>query len=233
MKDDQSLVFLDKENKEKIVELGTITHKEPEALECLFSKIKFKGNPNSRFGFLDFEGENFIGLIKYKNTLILVANKEYLSPRLFMRGLSTIITIIYDINENLLFDNKFYFSPIGANNFMITSLNVKILSNAPQVVLNKMQSNNGILTHSISNLKIDYDETVGFNYFRYLQKFKAEPLYEVVEKLCEFNPELAIPVSFINAKKFTSFDSEYVRKYSYFQDEIKRLESLKKTGMGS
>ena len=80
MKDDQSLVFLDEENKEKIVELGTITHKDPEALESLFTKIKFKGNPNGRFGFLDFEGENFIGLMKYKNTLILVANKEYVSP---------------------------------------------------------------------------------------------------------------------------------------------------------
>ena len=180
MKDDQSLVFLDKENKEKIVELGTITHKNPAALESLFSKIKYKGNPNSRFGFLDFEGENFIALMRYKNTLILIANKEYVSPRLFMRGLSTIITIICDVKENPRFDDKLYFSPISASNFKLTSLNAKILSKAPQVVLNKMQSNNGNLTYKTSNLKIDYDDTVDFNYFRYLQKFKAEPLYEVV-----------------------------------------------------
>ena len=62
MKEDQSLVFLDKENKEKIVELGVISHKDPKALEVLFEKVKFKGNPNSRFGFLSFEDDNFIGL---------------------------------------------------------------------------------------------------------------------------------------------------------------------------
>ena len=65
MKDDQALVFLDKENKEKIVELGVITHHDPKALEILFEKVKFKGNPNSRFGFLNFEGDNFVGLMKY------------------------------------------------------------------------------------------------------------------------------------------------------------------------
>ena len=43
MKDDQSLIFLDKENREKIVELGVITHQDPKALELLFNKIKFKG----------------------------------------------------------------------------------------------------------------------------------------------------------------------------------------------
>ena len=162
MKDDQSLVFLDEKNKEKIVELGTITHKEPEALKRLFTKIKFKGNPNSRFGFLDFEGENFIGLMEYKNTLILVANKEYVSPRLFIRGLSTIIKIIYDINENPRLDDKFYFSSISASDFKLTSLNAKILSKAPQVVLNKMQPNNGTLTYNTSNLKIDYNDTIDF-----------------------------------------------------------------------
>ena len=231
MKDNQSLAFLDEENKEKIVELGTITHKESEALERLFAKIKFKGNPNSRFGFLDFEGENFIGLMKYKNTLILVANKEYVSPRLLMRGLSTIIKIIYDVNENPRFDDKFYFSPISANNFMLTSLNAKILSKAPQMVLNKMQPNNGRLTYKTSNLKIDYDDTVDFNYFRYLQKFKAEPLYEVVEKLCEFNPELALPASFISAKKFNvMMDKNLVESVKDFESHKWYYESYEKDG---
>ena len=231
MKDDQSLVFLDKENKEKIVELGTITHKNPAALESLFSKIKYKGNPNSRFGFLDFEGENFIALMRYKNTLILIANKEYVSPRLFMRGLSTIITIICDVKENPRFDDKLYFSPISASNFKLTSLNAKILSKAPQVVLNKMQSNNGNLTYKTSNLKIDYDDTVDFNYFRYLQKFKAEPLYEVVEKLCEFNPELALPASFINAKKFNvMMDKNLVESTKDFESHQWYYESYEKDG---
>ena len=129
--------------------------------------------------------------MKYKNTLILVANKEYISPRLFMRGLSTIIKIIYDAKENSIHDNKWYFSPMDACNFKLTGLNAKILSQVPKLVLNKMQPNNGIFTYVTSNLKIDYDDTVNFNYFRYLQKFKAEPLYEVIERLCEFNPELA------------------------------------------
>jgi len=108
MKEDQTLVFLDKDNKEKIIELGVITHPDPKALEILFHKIQFKGNPNSRFGFLDFEGDNFIGLMRYKNTLILIANKEYIYPRLFMRGLSTIITIIYDKDQNIDW-SKLYF----------------------------------------------------------------------------------------------------------------------------
>lgn len=231
MKDDQSLVFLDEKNKEKIVELGTITHKEPEALKRLFTKIKFKGNPNSRFGFLDFEGENFIGLMKYKNTLILVANKEYVSPRLFIRGLSTIIKIIYDINENPRLDDKFYFSSISASDFKLTSLNAKILSKAPQVVLNKMQPNNGTLTYNTSNLKIDYNDTIDFNYFRYLQKFKAEPLYEVVEKLCEFNPELALPASFISAKKFNvMIDKNLVENAKKFESHKWYYESYEKDG---
>lgn len=231
MKDDQSLAFLDEENKEKIVELGTITHKESEALERLFEKIKFKGNPNSRFGFLDFEGENFIGLMKYKNTLILVANKEYVSPRLFIRGLSTIIKIIYDSKENPSFDNKWYFSSMSASNFKLTSLNAKILSKAPQMVLNKMQLNNGRLTYKTSNLKIDYDDTVDFNYFRYLQKFKAEPLYEVVEELCEFNPELALPASFISAKKFNvMMDKNLVESAKDFESHKWYYESYEKDG---
>ena len=231
MKEDQSLVFLDKENKEKIVELGTITHRDTKALELLFSKIKFKGNPNSRFGFLDFEGENFIGLMKYKNTLILVANKEYVSPRLFIRGISTIVTIINDVSENnILFDDNFYFSPMGADEFKITSLNVKILTHLPEMVLNKMQSINGKMIYNTSNLKIEYDANNDINYFRYLQKFKAEPLYEVVKKICEFNPELAIPASFINAEKLRHYDRKYVRKYSYLQDEIKSWETLKEQG---
>ena len=231
MKDDQSLVFLDEKNKEKIVELGTITHKEPEALKRLFTKIKFKGNPNSRFGFLDFEGENFIGLMKYKNTLILVANKEYVSPRLFIRGLSTIIKIIYDINENPRLDDKFYFSSISASDFKLTSLNAKILSKAPQVVLNKMQPNNGTLTYNTSNLKIDYNDTIDFNYFRYLQKFKAEPLYEVVEKLCEFNPELALPASFISAKKFNvMIDKNLVENAKKIESHKWYYESYEKDG---
>lgn len=231
MKDDQSLVFLDEKNKEKIVELGTITHKEPEALKRLFTKIKFKGNPNSRFGFLDFEGENFIGLMEYKNTLILVANKEYVSPRLFIRGLSTIIKIIYDINENPRLDDKFYFSSISASDFKLTSLNAKILSKAPQVVLNKMQPNNGTLTYNTSNLKIDYNDTIDFNYFRYLQKFKAEPLYEVVEKLCEFNPELALPASFISAKKFNvMIDKNLVENAKKFESHKWYYESYEKDG---
>ena len=231
MKNDQSLVFLDEENKEKIVELGTITHNDPNALESLFTKIKFKGNPNGRFGFLDFEGENFIGLMKYKNTLILVANKEYISPRLFMRGLSTIIKIIYDAKENSIHDNKWYFSPMDACNFKLTGLNAKILSQVPKLVLNKMQPNNGIFTYVTSNLKIDYDDTVNFNYFRYLQKFKAEPLYEVIERLCEFNPELALPASFISARKFSVTSDRYlVERLSDFNSRSRYYELYEKKG---
>lgn len=191
MKDDQALVFLDKENREKIVELGVITHQDPRALEILFEKIKYKGNPNSRFGFLNFEDDNFVGLMKYKNTLILIANKEYVSPRLLMRGLCTIITIIYDHKENIDM-NHYYFSEISAKDFKLTGLNAKILSNIPNSVLDKMSLQNGVHNYQTSNVKITHDDSLNISYFRYLQKYKAEPLYETIEKICRFNPELAL-----------------------------------------
>ena len=229
MKDDQSLIFLDKENKEKIVELGIITHQDPKALELLFNKIRFKGNPNSRFGFLNFEDDNFVGLMKYKNTLILIANKEYVSPRLLMRGLSTIITIIYDYKENIDI-NKMYFSEASASDFKLTGLNAKILSNIPNFVLDKMTMQNGVHTYQASNLKVTHDDSLNISYFRYLQKYRAEPLYEAIEKICRFNPELAIPASFINAKKFTSYDRDIVRKYSDFEKAKNHWESLRTEG---
>lgn len=219
MKEDQSLVFLDKENRDKIVELGVITHPDPKALETLFNKIQFKGNPNSRFGFLDFEGDNFIGLMRYKNTLILIANKEYVSPRLFMHGLSTIIRIIYDKDENIDW-NKLYFSEITAKEFKLTGLNAKILSNVPNMVLDKMTMHNGTYVYQSSNLKITHDDTLNINYFRYLQKFTAEPLFDAIERMCKFNPELAIPASFINGKRFNpNTDRNLIVKSSKLEKE--------------
>lgn len=229
MKEDESLVFIDKENKEKIVELGILTHPDPKALEILFDKVRFKGNPNSRFGFLNFEEDNFVGLMKYKNTLILIANKEYVSPRLFMRGLSTIITIIYNLNENIDWDNT-YFSIISASDFKLTGLNAKILSNIPNFVLDKMTFQKGVHTYQTSNLKVTYDDSLNISYFRYLQRYKAEPLYEAIEKICRFNPELAIPVSFIYAKKFTSFERDLVYRYSEFERDMRNWEKLKRDG---
>lgn len=230
MKNDSALVFLDKENKEKIVELGVITHHDPRALKLLFEKIKFKGNPNSRFGFLNFEGDNFVGLMKYKNTLILIANKEYVSPRLLMRGLCTIMTIIYDYRENIDM-NHMYFSETSAQDFKLTGLNAKILSNIPNLVLNKMHFQNGVHTYQTSNLKVTHDDSLNVNYFRYLQKYQAEPLYEAIEKICRFNPELAIPASFINARKFNEYeDRALVRRLSELEREIRRTEVLKEEG---
>lgn len=230
MKDDQSLVFLDKENKEKIVELGVIIHQDPRALDTLFEKVKFKGNPNSRFGFLSFENDNFVGLMKYKNTLILIANKEYVSPRLLMRSLCTIITIIYDYKENIDM-NHLYFSEFVAKDFKLTGLNAKVLSNIPNLVLDKMSFQNGVYTYQASNIKITYDNSLNINYFRYLQKYKAEPLYETIEKICRFNPELAIPASFINAKKFDKFtDKILVEELSYFEQKKEEWERLKLEG---
>lgn len=230
MKDDQALLFLNDEDKERIVELGVITHQDPKALEILFKKFKMKGNPNSRFGFLSFEDDNFIGLMKYKNTLILIANKEYVSPRLLMRGLCTIITIIYDHKENVDINN-YYFSDITAQDFKLTGLNAKILSKIPNFVLSKMSLQNGIHTYQTSNLKITHDDNDNISHFKYMQKYKAEPLYEVIEKMCRFNPELAIPASFINAKKFNEFiDGDLVKKLSDFEYEKVGWERLKLEG---
>ena len=230
IKDDQALVFLDKENKEKIVELGVITHQDPRALEILFEKVKFRGNPNSRFGFLNFEDDNFVGLMKYKNTLILIANKEYVSPRLLMRGLCTIITIIYDCKENIDM-NHLYFSDFAAKDFKLTGLNAKILSNIPNLVLDKMSFQNGVHTYQTSNVKITHDDSLNVNYFRYLQKYKAEPLYETIEKICRFNPELAIPASFINAKKFDKSNyTSVIQKLSTFKREKRGWEKLELEG---
>lgn len=230
MKDDQVLVFLDSQNKEKIVELGVITHSDPRALDILFDKIRFRGNPNSRFGFLYFEEDNFIGLMKYRNTLILVANKEYVSPRLFIRGLSSIIRIIYDIDENLRHENM-YFSDFTANQFKLSGLNAKILSNAPKLVMDKMTLHNGLLTYGNQNLKITYDDTLNMSYIRYLQRFKAEPLFEVIQKLCEFNPELALPVSFIGAKEYSEYmDRKYFKKRKTLESHIETLEEYLEEG---
>lgn len=225
MKDDESLVFLDQEDKEKIVELGVITHKNPVALDELFAKIKFKGNPNSRFGFLDYEDNNFVGLMKYKNTLILVANKEYVSPKLLMKGFSSIVAIISDYNQNRS-DKAFFFSETLAADFKLTGLNVKILSNSPNFVLNKMNLLNGVMVYQDNNMKITHDDTMNINYFRYLQKYRAEPFFEVLLKICKFNPELAIPLSFIKARKFSTLtDRNLVRKYSDFVRTKERLEA--------
>lgn len=221
MKEDKSLVFIEKENKERIVELGVITHQDPRALDVLFDKVRFKGNPNSRFGFLHFEGDNFLGLMKYKNTLILLANKEYVSPRLLIRGLCTIITIIYDAKENDTRKNQFYFSEIGAKDFKLSGLNAKVLSRIPRLALDKMTFQNGAYIYQGSNLKITYDDTLNISYFRYFQRFKAEPLYDVIERICQFNPELAIPASFINGKKFHElYDRDLVRTLKEFERQI-------------
>lgn len=216
IKDDQSLVFLDEQNKDKIVELGFITHKAPTALDALFEKIRFKGNPNSRFGFLSFEDDNFIGLMKFRHTLILIANKEYISPRLFINGLSSIISIIYDINENSNLNN-IYFSEWQAKDFQLTGLKAKVLSNAPKFVLDKMTVHNGVKIFQANNLKITYDDTLTFSYFEYLQKYRAQPLFEVIKNICQFNPELALPASYITAKKFTQDDYKIVDEISTFE----------------
>lgn len=232
MANDQSLVFLSKENKKKIVEIGTITHKDPKALNILFDKIKFKGNPNSRFGFLNFEDDNFIGLMKYKNSLVLIANKEYVSPRLLIRGLSTIITIINDYNENIDM-HELFFSDIGSEDFKLTGLNVKVLSNIPDFVLNKMAMQNGDHTFQTPNFKVTYDDSLNTSYFRYMQKYRAEPIYEAIEKMCSFNPELALPASFINARKFNRQDisnRNIFRPYSDFEVAKEDWEDLKEEG---
>lgn len=229
MKDDQSLVFIDKANKEKIVELGTITHDNPQALDCLFNQVKFKGNPNSRFGFLDFDGDNFVGLMKYKNTLILVANKEYVSPKLLIRALCSIMTIICDHDYNPDF-NHYYFSELNAADFKLTGLNTKVLSNSPKMVLNKMKNVNGVMTYNANNLKITHDDSLNINYFRYLQRYRAEPIFDVVKKLCEFNPELAIPASFINAKKFEPSNFEGLRGSDYYKHQKERAQEYENEG---
>lgn len=230
MKDDQTLVFLEDENKEKIVELGIIVHKDPNALEILFNKIKFKGNPNSRFGFLNFEGDNFIGLMKYKNTLVLIANKEYVSPRLLMRGLATIITIIYDSNQNVDWDNM-YFADFLAKDFKLTGFNAKILSSIPNLVLNKMHLQNGRHTYHEANMKVTYDDNSNISCLNYMQKYKAEPFYESILNMCRFNPELALPAAFIKGHKFSTFgDRHLVKKKSEFESCIRRWERLEENG---
>ncbi len=231
MKDDSALVFIDRENKEKIVELGVISHKDPRAIDQLFGKIRFKGNPNSRFGFLDTDGDNFIAIVRHKGTLILVANKEYVSPYLLMRGLSTIITIIYDDNENIDIENQFFFSRIVADEFKLTGLNAKVLSRTPKLVLDKMRYQNGHYTYNDPNLKITYDDTLNSSYFRYMQKYKAEPLYKAIENLCRFNPELALPASFINGKRFNAHrHKNLIKKMSKFEKEKAEWERMRLDG---
>lgn len=231
MKDDSALVFIDRENKEKIVSLGVISHKDPRAIDQLFGKLKFKGNPNSRFGFLETDGDNFVAVVRHKGTLILVSNKEYVSPYLLMRGLSTIITIIYDHEENVDISKHFYFSPVAASEFKLTGLNAKVLSRTPKMVLDKMKYQNGRFTYDTSNLKVTYDDTLNSSYFRYMQKYRAEPLYEAIERLCRFNPELAIPASFIGGKEFNTYTHEHLLKSAKdFERKREKWERMKLDG---
>lgn len=231
MKDDSALVFIDNENKEKIVELGVISHKNPQALDQLFGKIKFKGNPNSRFGFLDTDGDNFVGIMRYKGTLILIANREYVSPKLLMRALSTIIRIIYDHNENIDMNTGFFFSRVVADEFKLSGLNAKVLTRGPKFVIDKMNYQQGHYTYNGSNLKVTFDETLNTSYFRYLQRYKAEPLYQAIENLCRFNPELALAASFINGKKFNeSRDDHLLKDITKFINKKEKWEKLRLDG---
>ena len=228
--DDETLVFLDKKDKDNIVELGVITHQNPNALDALFRKIRFKGNIKSRIGFLEVENDDFIGLVKYRDALMLVANRDYVSPRLLIKSLCNIVAIIFNVNENNGINN-YYFSPISASNFKFTGLDIKVLSGIPQLVLDKMTNHRTSYIYSTSNLKITYDATQNTRYFRYIQKYKAEPLYDVIEEICRFNPELAIPASFINAKVFSEFtDRGLVKRFSSFEEKKERWESLKSEG---
>ena len=231
MKEDNALVFIDRENKEKITPLGTISHRDPRAIEQLFGKLRFKGNPNSRFGFLETDGDNFVAVVRHKGTLLLVANKEYVSPYLLMRGLSTIITIIYDSNENVDISKQFFFSEIVAHEFKLTGFNAKVLSRTPKLVLDKMTNQNGRFTYNASNLKVTYDSSLNASYFRYMQKYRAEPLYEAIEKLCRFNPELAIPASFIGGEQFNKITHEdLIKTYKKFKREKEEWEEKKLDG---
>ena len=121
-----------------------------------------------------------------------------------MQSLSRIITIIYDRDESIK-ANCNYFSEFVAKYFQLSGLNVKIISNIPNTVVEKMDYINNNYVFESDNLKVTYDVTENVDYFHYLQKFKAESIYQVIENMCSFNPELALPVTFINAKKTSDF----------------------------
>lgn len=233
MKDDKTLDFISQENKEKIVELGIITHKNPEAIRALFKRIKLEGNPNSKFGFLYHENDNFISLIKYRDTLILVANKEHISPKLFICAMKNIIACIHkwqiensSLKNNGQKDEDFYYE-MDERNFNLTALNVKILSNIPTSTLAKMKTNNGIHVYQAPNLQITYDDTLDINYFHYSQRFNSEPILEVLKKMCFFNPELALPATSILVREYNQSDNDLYYHYSDFKEkcyEWKRYE---------
>lgn len=199
--EDYSLSFLEEEDKSSIHELGVITHANPEALNLLFNKIKFRGNPNSKVGFLSHEGDAFVGVMSYNNTLVLISNREYISPRLLMNALSVIVSITRDVHANND-PSQIYFSPFVSFNFRLAGLNTKVISHMPSFVLDKMSHQNGRYEYQGDNLKIIHDDESNVKYFKYMQKFKSEPLFGVINQLCLFNPELALPVSFVVGKKF-------------------------------
>ncbi len=221
IKDDQALVFLNKKDRSQLFEIGTITHEDHRALESLFNKLKSKGNVNSNLCFLNFNNGNFIGVVRYNETLVLVSNSEYVSPVLLMQGLSTIITIIYDRNANGLYDKDL--SEFTVGKFKLSGLNVKVLSHIPDSVLSKMEEEAGLYVYEQDNLKVTYDADSGIKYFNYLQKTKAEALYGAMINLCAFNPELALPVSFINCRKYTKDDYKLLISADRLESIIFRL----------
>ncbi|MDE6141738.1 MAG: hypothetical protein K2G03_03955, partial [Bacilli bacterium] len=134
-------------------------------------------------------------------------------------------------NENIDVSNQFYFSNVVAHEFKLTGLNAKVLSRTPKMVLDKMTNQNGRYIYNASNLKVTYDETLNSSYFRYMQKYRAEPLYEAIENLCRFNPELAIPASFIGGKQFNAFSHEdLLRSSDEFESEKERWERKRLDG---
>ena len=141
LKQDPGIAFLDSKDTEELTQIGLIQHEDvnSNALNVLFQKLQRFWNPQGNIAVLNNDNNNsFIGISNQGNYLSLISNRKYISPKLLMRALSFIITIIYDHGENKFPDT--FFGEKLAEKFKLSGLSANILSQIPEIALNKMIS---------------------------------------------------------------------------------------------
>lgn len=198
---EQELPFLEEADR-CLLEIALISHEKKEAIDFLFSYLSV--NSVKQISYLYAEEDAFIGVIKKNDDLCLVTNKELLSPSLFTKGIAVLLSVIADSSLN---PPKCHFlSDMYISDFEMSCLNVNILTNKEDVPD----------AYQDEYLKVKYHDQD--RYYQYMQRFKKEPILRVLYRMCYFNVELALPISFLKASKITD---GYLIPYDQFLKEKK------------
>lgn len=199
--------FLDSKD-QNLHEIAIIHHQLPDALKELFYKVGV--NSRNKIAILYNEDDAFIGLKKEKRDLVLVTNVDYLSPSLFMRALGILEYHLTNYKANP--EDRHYFASDVEHFFIVSGLNVKVLTNVKEDdEVNKTEE-----------LKIEFLPLEKCHH--YMQRFKGSSLRDLINRLMNFNLELALPIVFINAEH--SSDSKSIIPYDQLT-ELKEKEPYK------